>query len=251
MRRRRKRKFTWLPTIGTESATGDQGAPTSPLIAELNVPPLANGDFFGSPNQIVFPLVNDTPQDAFGGAAQTDEGIGEIIGNDYVVERIVGKIFIGYTQVTSALSGNNSVLVKAGIFVARADSGNPDEPIGASFNDYSPLALETVREPWMWIRTWMLSNDRSDPQNPFARSSITFGRTNYGFEAGASSFEGPHIDVKSVRRIRQDERLFLTISAMGVNPRGDSTDDATGVVDAVIDIRALGALRKARNSSAF
>lgn len=245
--RRRRRKFTWLPTIGT--ALPGEGVNASTVqVFEIGVPPVPNGFFLGTSNNIIFPIVQDTPQEGQNVDGTTDEGIGEIIGNEYVVERIVGKVFLGYVAPTSD-SGNRSIIVKAGIFVARADDSNPSLPVGVTAGNYGPLDLGTVREPWMWQRTWLLASS-FDAENGFTQGNEQ-NHTNFAGEAGASSYEGPHIDVKSVRRIRQDERLWFTCGAEGVNPRADATGINQGTLDGVLDIRVLGALRRPRNRSSF
>lgn len=251
---RRRRKFTWLPTVGTVGFSPEEPA-NSAIISEVIVENVPNGEFLGTPDSVVFPIINDFPQEPFdSNQGSTTEGIGEIIGNEYVIERIVGELYVGYTA-GNGTSGNATVLVCAGIFVARSDSVQPAAPIGLTATNYSPLALQNIREPWMFYRTWLLSGGFAQVGNPFATASATglnaVGRTNNGQNAGASMFEGPHIDVKSVRRIRQDERCYLTISAQGYNPLGDASTTLTGKLEIIMNIRALGALRQAKSRGAF
>lgn len=246
---RRRRKFTWLPTIGTTGV--DEGSPAnSAQIADVLV--RSQAGFLGIPDSVVFPIINDFPQEPYGvNQGSTEEGIGEIIGNEYIIERIVGEIFLGYTS-PNGTSGNATALVTCGIFIARADASQAAQPIGLSANNYSPQALENIREPWMFYRTWLLAGQIVQSGNPFTfNSGFNQGRTNFGINAGGSMYEGPHVDIKSVRRVRQDERCYLTVSAQGYNPLGERTTTNDGLLEIVVNLRALGALRKATQRGAF
>lgn len=267
-RRRRRKKYTWFPNIGS-SAVLELVDPFQQLLFQVTLPP------DGSITTLVNPVTIDTPLE--GTDISADDQLSEIIGNDYVIERIVGKVFLSCDQPADdspAAIFPKTALIACGFFVARAnDSGSGgglSTPIGSATPqertaNYGPLSLDTVREPWMWRRTWILSTGRASAAAGPAKNvpfspllDLTGGSSSFppttNIEAG-SALDGPHIDVKSVRRVRQDERLWFAVSARVLDNEwaGIERPNTTGaeMVSGVLDYRVLGALRKAKNSSTF
>lgn len=238
--RRRKTKYNWLIPIGTTGPGADTEDDSNGLETSLAAP--SNGTTVTQ----VFPLVSDVPSDDF---APTNP-IGFYQGNDYFIKRIVGKCF-GQLLQDATTGAARGVLFGVGLFVARADDadqGGPTLPIGAQtatqlVDNYSALRVENNKEPWIWRRVWCLGNILS-PTNP--QTAVNYPQTtaNYGSVA-----DGPHIDAKTARRVRDGERLWASFSAR--NLPLNSTTDATATVHVYLDYRVLGAIRKARNSSAF
>jgi len=242
MARRRRTKYTWLPNTGTGGPVADvQDSTNGRDFGELVSPQ------DGTTAVAILDLLVDEPSEEI-----VTGPIGPIIGSEYFLKRVVGKIFIGNNQ--QELNITPAVLVGFGIFVARAedvDSGGPNLPIGAltqaqAVDNYSPLRQETVREPWVWRRTWILSNLQA-PGASLVNGAMNFpaNNTDYG-----SVLDGAHIDAKTARRISQDDRLFAVLAVRNY-PLNTIATQAGGSVRAYIDYRALGALRKARNRSAF
>jgi len=272
MRRRRKTRYTWFPTVGTET------------IGEGTTLEVINGRTFtvgvlgtGAIQTIISPLTFDTPVDPGDVDATARGGLVLTVGDEYVVERIVGKCFVAMQS--HRLAGDDPTepqgcLVGAGFFVGRANDtqsgGGNQTPIGSATeperrDNYSPLSEDTVREPWMWRRTWILGNRAFRELNE-ASQQVSFNSLNIGSAtalfpptntAYGSVLDGPHIDVKSVRRIRQDERLWFVVSAVMLPPSFDAianangTKGANGSISGYLDYRILGALRKAKNRSNF
>lgn len=270
--RRKRRKYTWFPTVGTE--TIGEGATLEVLNGRtFTVGVLGSGAI----STEISPLTFDTPVDPGDVDSTARGGLVLTVGDEYIVERIVGKCFValqGRRNAADDPSEPQAALVGAGIFVTRANDsqsgGGAQTPIGSAStaerrDNYSPLSEDTVREPWMWRRTWILGNQSFRDTNQsqtiaqfntlsIQSASSLFPSTNAAY---GSVLDGPHVDVKSVRRIRQDERLWFVVSAVMLPPSFDSignaggTKNANGSVSGYFDFRILGALRKAHNKSTF
>jgi len=241
MARRRRTRYTWLPNTGTVGPAADTQDTTSGRDFGLLAVP-TNGTTVVS---ILDLLDDDATEDNVTGP------LGPIVNSEYVIRRIVGKVFCSVGQ-TNAGATTPAVLLAAGLFVARAEdidsSGGVPLPIGAltqaqAVDNYSPLRVETIREPWIWRRTWVLSNQVSTFNEITTQS---FPRTNADYGSVA---DGPHIDAKTMRRVGNDDRLWMIVAAR--NYPLNTTGSAGLDVRAFVDYRVLGATRKARNRSAF
>lgn len=265
--RRRRTKYNWLPILGTQLAQDPDN--TSSRFFTQVVP--KNGT-----TQISFAnLTFDNPKDSEN--ATLADPLVDFIGSEYVLKRIVGKIHCGIEAVANAgnpvepVSVNNvpsAVLVCVAFFVARQEDGVAvDVPIGTStdaqaIENYSPQDADNQREPWIWRRTWILGNplrknevvqDDAFKLNVFGVvGSSEYPSTNAGY---GSIMDGPHIDSKVARRIRQEDRLYCVSTVRNYPPGTTVEDPAEGTVQTFVrtnvDVRLLGALRKARNKSSF
>jgi len=237
---RRKRRFSWYATIGSAGLTPDD---------QLSGRSFAVDVFNSSPviiNTLILPVTPDAPVDPTN-VGNFDGGNVLIQERDYFIERLVGKLFIGLRLITNSPP---AVLVGAGFFVARANDsdgsgGGVDTPIGSATlaernSNYSPLHLDCIREPWMWRRTWVLGGA------PTAANGLSDNPTANAFYG--SALDGPHFDVKSVRRVAQDQRLWFAISTAALQ---NVTEGVDGGITGYLDLRLLGQQRKARNKSAF
>lgn len=271
MRRKRKSKYTWFPIIGAADTAEGGNDDFNGRAFSLNLAPN------GGTSIIIFPLVPDAQVEADSINPNDPGQLVQFIGQDYVIERIVGKCFIG-AQGPEDDPGPPEVIfpkvvqVGVGLFVARqADNntgGGPNIPIGSAsaqeaVENFSPLNNDNVREPWMWRRDWLLTTGRQGAdtlgattafQNFFSgtisgQSMCPTANTSCG-----SVLDGPHIDVKSVRRVRKDERLWCVAAArtmdvlLGIRIPTTIID---GGVKGYITLRVLGQLRKAFNRSNF
>jgi len=238
--RKRRTRYTWLPNTGTGGPAADiQDTTNGRDFGSLGLP--ADGTTAVS---ILDLLDDDATEDLAAGP------LGPIINSEYFIKRIVGKLFVNIEQTTDIATAK-AALVGAGIFVARAedsDSGTP-LPIGAlttpqAVDNYSPLRQETIREPWIWRRTWILSNQTSTQgstgENLFPQTTAGYG----------SVLDGGHIDAKTARRVGNDDRLWAIIAIRNYPLNVVSAAGAI-TVRAYIDYRVLGASRRARNRSAF
>lgn len=252
VRRRRQRKFTWMPGIGSvgSNAAVDNSVIFLNSLTVAPNPAASVGTRGGPITSFFVPLIQDKPlepqlQNEVAGS------LNNVTGNEWFCERIVGDIFAGVRLGIEQDGGPRTVAFTVGIFVARADNVTGNLPVGALQNtsansetalSYAPLALNTIREPWMFRRTWVLgrSFDGTDglAQNPSVNSFYS------------TMHNGPHIDVKSVRRIGNDERLWLVTNTQDWSINGPNPTEP-GLVDVAIDVRVLGALRRPKNRSAF
>jgi len=244
--RRRRARGTWLPSIGSVTAAGDDDSVASGRQFFIDVP------IDGTIGTILTPLTFDQPVE--GEADPTTSTMADIVGSEYFLERIVGKCF-AFRQPTSA--NNQAVLFGAGFFVARANDtssgGGPDTPIGSASvaelrDNYSPLEVDTIRLPWIWRRTWLLGS-----------SGIPTGVTAPNFFVAADSpastmlygsvADGPHIDAKTKRRVRLEERLFFVVSATTFPfTLGEQPAQSIG---GYLDYRLFGQLRRATQRGVF
>lgn len=253
---KRRKRFTWMPVLGTKISNiePDDGRTVSGRAFGIDVFP-PSGDPFpgsqGSQNVLIFPLIPDVPID---GTVAADQilPLEAIIGNEWFCERIVGSIFVGFRTPDTGELRARSVLVTAGVFVARANDqgsgGGVDQPIGSASaaerrDNYGPQSVDAIREPWMFRRSWMLGGA------PDIAQAFSFFPTSNVFYGDMRS--GPHIDVKSVRRIGQDDRLWFAVSTVALGPRTGVEETFTQGVQGYVDVRILGNTRKARNDGKF
>lgn len=254
-KRKRKPKYTWFPTIGTSIGV----AATDNVSGRSFSLPVPNTR---ATNVIVSPLIPDVPSEGDNFDANEPGVLAGIVGQEYYIKRIVGKIFIG-AQAAGELDGVpnfvGGALVGAGMFITRASDddagGGANLPIGGASlaelqENYSPLSEDTIRKSWIWRRTWVLSNQAKFwflDADPFdTRGFHQFPPTNADY---GSIQDGPHIDAKTSRRVRSDERLWLSIACTAL-PLDSTTDVGIGL-EGYIDFRVLAQLRRARNRGVF
>lgn len=242
--RRRRTRYQWFKQPGTTGPGADQEDTDSGFDIILSVP--TNGTTICQ----VSNLLVDLPSDEFEGSATLP--MGAFTQNDYVVKRIVGKLFASRSQEGAVATTVAATLFGVGFLVARAEDldqgGGANQPIGASsasalVDNYSPLRAENIHEPWIWRRTWILANQAAT--NP-VNGSNQFPATTAGY---GSIQDGPHIDAKVGRRVRDGERLWVAFAAK--NWPLTQTDDVAASIEAHLDYRVLGAPRKNRKRSTF
>lgn len=264
-RKKRRTKYTWFPTAWTQGAGGsDHRLPG--IDFALGV------DSAGTITTGIIPLTADAPKEPADNDPRTTTGIlPDIVGQEYFLKRIVGKFHIAHVGFALYAGGvptegtittfPNATIVGAGIFVARADdlsAGGVDLPVGATVGatlreQYSPLHVNTIREPWVWRRTWILGNPLV--KLAFQRGSLTavngfaggfFPPTTAGY---GSIQDGPHVDAKTARRVSNDDRLWLAVSTQTwpVNTAFQTDTEIRGH----FDYRILAQLRRAFNRGVF
>lgn len=254
MRRKRRTKYTWLPAIGMDLQV--TGAPED-IVAGIQFAQTVSSA--GDSTVDIFPVTTDTPV-ALAGATTTDN-MSEIMANDYFIRRIVGKLHASMRQKRNASgdpSSPQACLFGCGFFIARAadGGGTQQQPIGAATpaerrTNYSPLGLDTIREPWIWRRTWVLQNPAQSlisQANNVTSDSFDFAGFPTSTGGYGSVMDGPHIDAKTLRRVTNDDRLWFAFANFAL-PVG--TTDQDGQVNGYLDMRLLGQLRKAKNRGVF
>lgn len=207
--------------------------------------------------QVVTALIPDFTQQHSPGTLQVGESLRDYTeGQDWFCRRIVGKLPISCAAFDTTVTADDAwptVMVTAGIFVARASSSDPGLPDSSQL-ELDPQALQNIQQPWIWRRTWWLgaaqvpasSRGSSPPQ-----WSAMLPNSNQEF---GSLGDGPNVDAKTMRRIKRFERLWFSISAFGWLPGyslATTEDENQPLVYWSADLRVLGAMRRAHNRSTF
>lgn len=258
MRKRRRTRYKWLPVL-PDALDNGAGGIFYTATRQINV--LTAGL---TPGLIILPVTTDRILED---EASQNMLMVEMVGSDYFLKRIVGKLSLAYAQDNRAYVAGAppiwpAVQVGAGFFVARSEGGDQSigspAPIGAAtatavqnYENYSPLSEGAIREPWIWRRTWSLGNNYDAAA--FAAGANTSGQAYYpanNLNFG-SVLDGPHIDAKTARRVGQDNRLWFALAIQGI-PTSSAIEPTQGcTVSGTLDIRLLGALRKSKSSGAF
>jgi len=247
MRKRRKTRYTWMPALGGtvnsgESAKGNTGFGFLQTIA--NDATAFNSTVISLvPDETFLPDQANTNQVSLRDFTE---------GQDWLLKRIVGKCVVGVERTRQVVTETTSwanVTCCAAFFVARAQDDNQELP-DLTIDEYDPLESQNVRQPWIWRRTWVLSdggvadNTRTNLLPAFFSDNIQY----------TNAMDGPHIDAKTARRIRREERLWFVFSAV---PFTHAADDGGAVsastmrLSVNVDYRILGTLRKSNNRSTF
>jgi len=244
--RRKRRKVTWFPILGTRSDNAGVLNQTTSKLGDIILP--QDGTFSGS----VIPLLFDQPSSNLHDDP-ANKTISDFVGSEYILRRVVGKLFVNYLSHNaaseSAGDGARGAMVTAGLFVARADASEV-LPIGftslADFANYDSDDPENSMEPWIWRRKWILgSPGYTEVDGTVADES--FPATNAGY---GSMADGPHLDARTGRRVGQDDRLWFSITVRPLPYAQAYTGNSDGV-GFNLDIRALGTLTKGHNKSSF
>jgi len=242
--RKRRTKYIWFPQIGTQgdSEDLDNVGFVLPLIAF----PVVAGQVS---DVFITDIIPDEPKET---TLTADDNLADFTQNEYFLRRIVGKIQYR-TQANNSGSVPQSIIVAAGFFIARAEGGGSNLPIGAATAaaariNYGPLNQQTTREPWIWRRTWLFDGQFKTSGTDGAavipvQTSITDTRQ-FGSVA-----DGGHIDAKTARRVKSDERLFFALQ--GAN--ADAVDSTQGLTTGAgwLDVRILGQMRKPQSRGVF
>lgn len=258
MRRRRRQSVTWFPTLGTAGIN-----PPDDFAGRVGILNISSTTTVTT--QLILPVTFDTPVETE--QATTADPMVSLVGSEYLLRRIVGKIFIGIDgQDGSETRVQTGVLVTCGWFVARAGdvngTGSTDVPIGSTntaLTDtalYGPQHPDVIREPWMWRRSWVLGTP-SIPQIINGQFPAFAGFPNNNVLYGSVS-DGPHFDVKVKRRVSSDDRLWWVIQGRQIADSGQEVPIGTSgatttatVLRFILDYRLLGTLRKAHNRGNF
>lgn len=247
MRSRRRTKYTWFPILGSNFPASETGAGrhVTVFFNELTVPRTDNTPVSDGAGLFVQPILPDFTAQEDGNTVFTLNDY--VQGQEYILKRIVGSIFLGVSTPGDSTDSWGSILVTAGFFVARADESDSTQ-VALDSESTDPLSVINAQNPWIWRRSWMLGNDPARVlQTP--GSNPVWPQTNSAY---GSMREGTHIDSKVARRVRREARLWFALSAIGVDANGISqpgTDDTN--INMALDIRILGAMRRAKNASAF
>jgi len=244
--RRRKPRVVWLPTFGhATSAFGEVAGGAAGISGQLN---------FDTDEVIydAFPITFDQSKDP--ALVVTDTvtigatfapSLHDIVsGNEYRLRRIVGKIFCGVTSDETDDPAQQSALadVAVGFIVVRTDD---DGAPTTDFTEVNPLQHQSMEDPWIWRRRWILNPYGNVRQVDLANNALNlpgfhmYPGTNAGY---GSVMDGPHIDQKTARVIHHQERLFCVIACRQWTWGGDQ-QNAGMQLSYLLDYRLLASLR--------
>lgn len=243
--RRKRPRVAWFPVFGAAPILEDPAAPAAGLFSQIQLTTLEpNGSVVWDATALTFDISESAT------AAQADPDVRTlediVKGNEWRFRRLVGKALISAVSNTVGATATTLVDVALGFIVCDTDDdGSPR----TDFNTVNPLAQDSMEDPWIWRRRWVL--------NPHGQ--ITWpsgvGGGNYTNSAGLWGFpqttagygsvmDGPHIDAKSNRIIHRSERLFQVLAARKYNPQiGSGTAVVDVDVNMLLDYRILGSLR--------
>lgn len=236
MAKRFKRpQVVWLPPDINNRLGEAPAAATSGGNSAIGIGVIVTGGALGAKTTDLFPIVKDEPQNLTG----LTETLSDFEGSAYRLRRIVGKLYVAMRQTVNSvtLQTANNVLVTAGFIVLRVDNGG--QPMNSSAPTYDVQAIDNQRDPWIWRRTWALTNVPNLNNAAGVTDDIILG--NPSNTDAQSMVDGPHVDAKTARIISDEERLFLVISTTAV----DGTDAQVGNQLLVLwDLRVLASMRK-------
>lgn len=274
---KRRRKYIWLPHLGGVAAQTEPSVFNAWFSTTLDVQPNITCG-------IIAPVADHVQERV--PSDENVEGMGELVGNEYFLKRIVGKIWCNHELSAATVAPDTfnapdleavATIASVGIFVARADNPDDGVPIGVAATGntipaYTTLARDTTREPWIWRRSWILGWSTILNQFNLGRQ-IQLGANAAQVLAGynvsgvrnsgpgssfpesnalhGSALDGPHIDAKTARRIGQDDRLYIAFSTQSYPEGQQSLENAEKYVRFGVDLRFLGQLRRPRSSGKF
>jgi len=229
MRRRNKPKVAWFPQDPESTLVTGATATSNVFNLELSV-----GRIAGQSNENVtgfVPIVLDATHfpDGSGGI----NSLSDIENSGYRLRRIVGKCFVGVTQIVDT-TAPHTVLCGAAFIVLRTDTFG--QPLQTS-TQYNLFDIDNSDSPYIWRREWILQNGGAVNENTTAED-WPFTNAEYG-----SIADGPHIDQKTARIIGKDERLFLVVSCMLPPGAGGSTVGGPIITNFTVTPRILGSMR--------
>lgn len=225
---RKRSKYAWLPVIPT--ALGPELPGATWYNEEFNLIAPDYGQNWST-------ALNIVPDDTITADEDTTETtLRDLVeGQEYVVERIVGRVWGGLEQ-QSATESWQAAMFGVGIAVMPYEDAGTIALNSASID---PLGASNSDGSWLYRGIWPIFNNTIG-----SPSTAILGPTNiancgpdYGF-----------IDTRSVRRVHKNERLTIVASLHIM----DYVGGAGGVGGMWgYDLRVLGQMRKARGQSTY
>lgn len=261
-RRFRKNRGIWLPVLGREPE-----AVRSTTMGRTSIA-LTDDDWLDGITGVV-PVTLDTPRQR--GDVTQAASMGDILTNEYFLERIVGDIYVSHDRQSPQYNPTawdvnqlrSPIITWIGFVIARADDNNPDTPLGVLTDDGKNFQVDgpdNARQPWIWRRSWVTQPGwledyiqwgvRTTQAPDIAPTWPKYPQNN--FSAGQGLYNGPRIDQKTKRRVRQEDRLWMVVTCRSYPPSTAAPNqDAFAEIDINWDLRLYGGLRKARNNGQY
>lgn len=228
---RRRPTVVWLPLTSEDRLTSASPVTGVDCAFGQYTVTVSGGATPGSQRTGIFPVVNDQPQNVAG----LTTSLADSEGSAYRLRRIVGKIFVEYDQQVSTPRAQ-TVILTAGFMIVEVEPSLNFLPKSAQQEDYNVANIDGNRDPWIWRRSWVVG------ANEVGGSQFSVPpQNNFSFGSGGV-MDGPHVDAKTARSVKDNQRLALVMTSTMISPAASGTDVAVIVV--TTDLRVLGSLRK-------
>lgn len=237
-RTRRRPTVVWLPTTIAGRLGVSPAAATLESQSNHGIVADTVGPGLGAQALDIFDIVQDAPRNTVTPAANS---LSDIEGSSYRLRRIVGKIFVAVDQnpVTGGiLTNTTSMILTAGFIILDVDPVTGAPPIAT--NAIDPAVLATCRFPWIWRRSWCLSDQAQQATLRGLNIPVGFPFSPNNTDNGSVA-DGPHVDAKTARIVSDEKRLFLVIGAQALDGSGAGIPLPYTVVT---DLRILASMRK-------
>lgn len=217
--RRKRATGVWLPPSAYDSVTEPADTPIqNPTQNIIKAAFMGLPNSQGSGSNLNAELVGDFNEELIYGVtptAEANQNVGTLADAafGYSLKRIVGKLFIGIEPDNVSENAATTWVVTAGIMVRRVNEAG----VPTALETYTD-AYDSARDPWVWRRNWVLRNPGAT--GPFVPQ---WPNTNCAYGSVA---DGPHIDQKTRRTVKTEERLFLDISAVAMDGGDEQTTTA-------------------------
>lgn len=211
--KRRRAAGVWLPPSPFDSIVEPADTPISnPTQNIIKAATLGLPNSAGVGVNLDAELVGDFNEEliAGGSSAGVNNATLADIAIGYSLKRVVGKLFIGIEPDNITDTATSTWIITAGIIVRRVNEAGVPTALDTYTDDYA-----SSRDPWLWRRNWVLRNPGATP--PFVPQ---WPNTNCQYGSVA---DGPHVDQKTRRTVKAEERLFLDISAVAYDGADDQT----------------------------
>lgn len=242
--RRRRSRGAWLPPDPTNYINYDGQTPiqdtTSPIIKVVRQTATNNA---AASSTVSIPLIGDLNEDIVAGAGTTQIRNGTLADTKvgYSLKRVVGKIWCAVRQ-RSIPDGALAAWLwmhTFGIIVRRVDENG--DPIAAFSGNNFADTYDAATDPYLWRRQYMLANNGEEIGSQIpdpASEGFVFGRIgSNGDDRPGGTFDGPHVDAKTRRTVKSEERLFLDWTITALN----GSDPASGTEHiCIFDLRFFG-----------
>lgn len=218
MRRRTKPRVVWLPPSPTNRIgnLGGELADTAqaiPGVAGFNLP-TGVGEYTG----LIVPVVGDagnTGNFIVGASSNAyNHSLSDLFSSGYRLRRICGHIWPNIAQVDN---GNADAATNFVVTVGFQVQSTEESGVPANGSEGAPDIYATQENPWIWRRSWLLSNYSNQPTAP------KFGLAGPS-QGGFSIREGSFIDQKTARVVGPDQRLFMSLSATALDGSGQGAN---------------------------
>lgn len=250
----RKNQGTWFPVLG--SSWSDEDTTYNDVSFTLDTGQVPNAKADGTAI-VTIPLTRDYTQANEPSSLALNElpSLRDFVeGQEYILKRIVGSLEV-FTESNQSASLPwtpaafwRYVKVSAGFYVARA--GDTDQSLpDLTLDETDPSITTNSQDPWIWRRTWILSN----PANLETVATGVEVFDDLYSNRKLSDLRGPMVDTrKSNRRIRREQRVWFSLAAAGWDGvRGSVTGSGQPSILANLDIRIFGKMVRGKNTSAF